>query len=388
MRFWLISPFDSRESDFSRVWKYDVDNNIVAIGWDKLRNPSKFASVNQIKNRLLESYPNEKKQFNKIAEMIWDFYHEVKPNDIILARRGVKNLIGIGIVKSEAYYDKEKGIKIANTEEGYSPNFIDIEWTELKIELGKPELSRYTLKEFTEEEFQKYFSLITSKNIRNTWLIEIFIAISKLGGIVDRKDLNEYIEKTTKRELAESWEQITNKIIRIHSSDSNDSDYTGKDYFEKTGELGDGVWGIRNQPVEDDYIAPDSEDHAKKWKEDKVRRVIRDTKKTKKLKSIYSNTCQICDKTIALKKSDYSEVHHIKPLGKKHDGPDTFDNMIVLCPNHHVEFDYGVIALDPQTLEVIHKNNNNPFIDKKIKLKGNHKLKKEFLTYHLKNIYD
>ena len=46
------------------------------------------------------------------------------------------------------------------------------------------------------------------------------------------------------------------------------------------------------------------------------------------------------------------EVHHIKPLGSGHQGPDYPGNMLVLCPNHHAAFDLSTMALDPETLEV------------------------------------
>ena len=41
----------------------------------------------------------------------------------------------------------------------------------------------------------------------------------------------------------------------------------------------------------------------------------------------------------------YSEAAHIKPLGQPHDGPDKASNMLVLCPNHHLQFDRGILRL-------------------------------------------
>ena len=35
----------------------------------------------------------------------------------------------------------------------------------------------------------------------------------------------------------------------------------------------------------------------------------------------------------------------LKPLGSPHDGPDTKQNIICLCPNHHVMFDKGTFAI-------------------------------------------
>lgn len=70
-------------------------------------------------------------------------------------------------------------------------------------------------------------------------------------------------------------------------------------------------------------------------------RVIRDTTKTKKLKIYYKNKCQVCKHNVAV---NYSEVHHIWPISEG--GDDDFDNMIVLCPNHHVMFDLAMIKFD------------------------------------------
>ncbi len=36
----------------------------------------------------------------------------------------------------------------------------------------------------------------------------------------------------------------------------------------------------------------------------------------------------------------------MRPLGKPHEGPDTVENVLCLCPNHHVLFDRGAIGLD------------------------------------------
>ena len=64
------------------------------------------------------------------------------------------------------------------------------------------------------------------------------------------------------------------------------------------------------------------------------------------MKSEYYNYCQICKTRIPLgKNSYYSEAHHIRPLGSNHKGPDIKENLVVLCPNHHAEFDYGVLRI-------------------------------------------
>ena len=71
-------------------------------------------------------------------------------------------------------------------------------------------------------------------------------------------------------------------------------------------------------------------------------RVIRDTQKARSLKEQYEFACQICGTSIRLQPDRlYAEVHHLRPLGGEHRGPDVEGNMLVLCPNHHAAFDFG-----------------------------------------------
>lgn len=88
---------------------------------------------------------------------------------------------------------------------------------------------------------------------------------------------------------------------------------------------------IKNGPAQKDFS--------------EVMRFVRDSSKVKKLKKLYDDKCQICGYTFEYDKNKfYSEVHHYNPLKELAD--DDFDNMIVVCPNHHAEFDYNLIAID------------------------------------------
>lgn len=58
--------------------------------------------------------------------------------------------------------------------------------------------------------------------------------------------------------------------------------------------------------------------------------------------------CQICDNTILKKDGNfYIEAAHIK--AKCLDGNETLDNIILLCPNHHKEFDLGNCIIKQHT---------------------------------------
>ena len=50
--------------------------------------------------------------------------------------------------------------------------------------------------------------------------------------------------------------------------------------------------------------------------------------------------------TLGRPRRSYAEAAHIRPLGAPHNGPDTLDNTLCLCPNHHVLFDHSGITID------------------------------------------
>ena len=73
---------------------------------------------------------------------------------------------------------------------------------------------------------------------------------------------------------------------------------------------------------------------------------MRDRRAATALKRHYDNTCQFCGIRLEVAQSIfYSEAAHIKGIGEPHNGPDKVTNMLVLCPNHHLQFDRGILLL-------------------------------------------
>ncbi len=60
---------------------------------------------------------------------------------------------------------------------------------------------------------------------------------------------------------------------------------------------------------------------------------------------MYRYRCQICNGRLETAAGPYIEVTHIRPLGEPHNGPDTADNMLCLCPNHRILFDHGAFSI-------------------------------------------
>ena len=80
------------------------------------------------------------------------------------------------------------------------------------------------------------------------------------------------------------------------------------------------------------------------WATEAVTRAVRNTSTVRRLKDLYGDKCQVCGRVIQVTQDRrYSEAHHLRPLGLG--GDDDPSNMLVLCPTHHVEFDYAVLGV-------------------------------------------
>jgi hypothetical protein len=84
------------------------------------------------------------------------------------------------------------------------------------------------------------------------------------------------------------------------------------------------------------------------------RTVRRDTQLVRALKEFCEFRCQFPGCEVRIPKRDggfYIEVAHIQAVSEG--GPSTVGNLLVLCPNHHKEFDYGDLEIVEQTADAI-----------------------------------
>ena len=95
---------------------------------------------------------------------------------------------------------------------------------------------------------------------------------------------------------------------------------------------------------------------------------------TRYVKELYDYHCQACDLRLVLPAGHYAEGAHIKPLGRPHDGPDVPENVLCLCPNHHVLFDRGAIAISDDFKLI--------GAEGRLMVKPNHNIEIQFLRYH------
>ena len=105
-----------------------------------------------------------------------------------------------------------------------------------------------------------------------------------------------------------------------------------------------------------------------------ISRIVRDTRQAKLIKQLYHYSCQVCGLVLYTASGPYAEAAHIVPLGEPYNGPDTVDNILCLCPNHHVLFDYGAFSITDTLLLTGIKG--------KLNKNENHNISKEYLKHH------
>lgn len=106
-----------------------------------------------------------------------------------------------------------------------------------------------------------------------------------------------------------------------------------------------------------------------------VNQIARDTLLRGQVKALYDFHCQVCaTRLVGPGKLPYAEAAHVRPLGRPHNGPDTMDNLLCLCPNHHYLFDVGAFGIRDDLSLIGLKG--------RLQLHRRHKLSLEHLRYH------
>ena len=230
-----------------------------------------------------------------------------------------------------------------------------------------------SIQEEESEDFEKYFITKPSKHMTDFWRFPYSKNTIKILKNVRKNDWflfayngkYRYAAQVKNHEIVPSYVNFknvteinrgfvkTNNELGISSSmpsvhripllEVNDSKIQQiiKKYHSIEGFLHERKIQIKKPHIKEINIEPASVKKIPKKIKTTIVRVIRDTAKTKKLKIRYDNICQVCRSKIA---ENYSDVHHVWPIGDK--GDDDYDNMLVLCPNHHAMFDLALIQFD------------------------------------------
>lgn len=101
-RYWIYAPGKN-----ANRWDEFFENEIMAIGWDKLGDLTKYQSQQEIENVLIKSTDNKKRKYND-ARACYEFCNVVDRGDIVIVKKGRTQYLGWGIVTSDYIFDNER----------------------------------------------------------------------------------------------------------------------------------------------------------------------------------------------------------------------------------------------------------------------------------------
>ena len=100
IHYWIYSPGDS-----AYKWDEFYKAGIMAIGWGKIGDLKVFAGKGEIKKKMKEIY-DPSRPYTNAALATWQFANEMKPGDVIFVKKGMHQIIGRGIVKSDYIFNE------------------------------------------------------------------------------------------------------------------------------------------------------------------------------------------------------------------------------------------------------------------------------------------
>lgn len=244
----VIAPYTSKKTKiFEKVWKYDVQNSTIAVGWLELGDISRFKSKDELRRSYKEVYPEEKNPstITRDINTIWRFYHDIEPGDKIIARRGRKIILGIGTVQDpkKVYFEPEEGKeRIDNLTDRYYPNIIKVNWDDKKIEFDKQVFSFYTMYEIPEE---KYNNLVQGKVPEE--------AEEKIEEQTEEEKTELYLEKYLEEIIARNFNGLFKNQLELYEDEEGN---TGQQ-FSIVGENGREIGRIdilAKEPKTNSYV--------------------------------------------------------------------------------------------------------------------------------------
>ena len=128
--YWVIAPYSADPPDeWQRVWDFDLPNNVISIGWTELGDISSL-SEEKLCAVIDRAYPDPEtsaKARGIYYRMLWDFFHEIRLGDVVIARRGRKKIAAVGTVTRTAYHDPSKTPSAVG--DWYTcRNHLDVRW--------------------------------------------------------------------------------------------------------------------------------------------------------------------------------------------------------------------------------------------------------------------
>jgi len=112
--YWIYSPGEQ-----AVFWDEYYQDGIMGLGWNKIGDLREYRKQQDLIAPLKQNYGSDTSQKNS-ADMLYSFAYEMKPGDIVFAKKGRSMIVGKGVVTSDYYYDANHEIQ---------PHLRKVNWT-------------------------------------------------------------------------------------------------------------------------------------------------------------------------------------------------------------------------------------------------------------------
>jgi 5-methylcytosine-specific restriction protein B len=100
--YWLYAPGEQ-----AYLWDEFFELGIMGIGWDAIGDLRQYKNQKEIKDALIQAYVGRGSKKNDLTAN-YDFLHNMKIGDVVIAKKGRKELLGFGVVESDYIYDETR----------------------------------------------------------------------------------------------------------------------------------------------------------------------------------------------------------------------------------------------------------------------------------------
>lgn len=135
VHYWLYAPGEG-----AHMWDDFCKRGVMGLGWSELGDLGKYPTKEDMRLKLQEVYGADTSQKNS-AHAVWQFAHEIKPGDVVFAKRGRTEILGRGVVTSNYIYDADAG--------SY-PNLRKVRWTHKGHWINDGQFAMKTLTDITD----------------------------------------------------------------------------------------------------------------------------------------------------------------------------------------------------------------------------------------------
>ena len=135
VRYWLYAPGRG-----ACMWDEFYERGVMGLGWHELGDLRGYATKEEMRQRLLETRDDSTSQTNS-ARAVWQFANEMKPGDVVFVKRGLKEIIGRGVVTGDYVYDPDGG---------EYPHLRDVSWNRQGSWRSDQQFAMKTLTEITD----------------------------------------------------------------------------------------------------------------------------------------------------------------------------------------------------------------------------------------------